>query len=310
MPPDPFVSVVVPTSDRCAVVAECLQWLRRQAYPRDRYEVIVVDDGSRDSTPATIGGLAGRGGGPAIRYLRRSRAGAGAARNTGLEHAQGELVCFLDDDALAPEGWLAALVEGARRHPDAGLLGGAVRARFEHRPPHTCEDHDLAGMHLDHGRADTEVDEVWGCNMAVRPSAVAVVGGFDERLGVGEDWDWGRRLLATGGRIVYLPAAWVVHRRLASDLVLSRLLVEYYRRGFLVGTRDSTRAPREALRLGAHSLRHAVGRRCTRGLTDAARGLGLWSGALTRRLAPPAGAGRWRRPPRRDRETPVSAPRA
>jgi len=296
MPADspPFVSVVVPTADRCAVVVDCLEHLLRQTYPGAGYEVIVVDDGSRDATPAAIDGLAAGRTDPVIRYVRQPRRGAGAARNAGLGLARGELICFLDDDALAPERWLAELVEGAGRHPDAGLLGGPVRPRFEHRPPHTCSSHDLAGMHLDHGPADTEVDEVWGCNMALRRSAVRATGAFDERLSVAEDWDWGRRLRAAGGRIVYLAEAWVVHRRLPSDLGVPRLVVEYYRRGYVVGARDASRETGGAPRAALDGLRHSARARCTRGLTDAARSLGLWSGDLARRARLPSRPGRWR----------------
>jgi GT2 family glycosyltransferase len=136
-------------------------------------------------------------------------------------------------------------------------------------------------MSLDHGPADVEVDEVWGCNMAVRPAAVRAAGGFDDRLAVAEDWDWGRRLRAAGGRIVCVAEAWVHHRRLPSDLRVPALLVEYYRRGYVVGVRDP--APADgALRAAAAALRHAARRGCTRGLTDAARNLGLWRGARVR----------------------------
>jgi GT2 family glycosyltransferase len=281
--PPPFVSVVVPTADRCAVVVGCLEHLLRQEDPGVGHEVIVVDDGSRDDTPAAVRNLEASRADQVLRYVRRPRSGAAAARNAGLEVARGELICFLDDDALAPPRWLAELVAGADRHPDAGLFGGPVRPCLEHRPPHTCPSHELAGMRLDHGPADTDVDEVWGCNMALRRSAVRATGPFDERLSVAEDWDWGHRLRAAGGRIVYLPDAWVVHRRLASDLNVSRLVVEYYRRGYVVGARDGSRETRGAPRAAIDGLRHCARARCTRGLTDASRSLGLWSGGLARR---------------------------
>ncbi len=288
----PFVSVVVPTADRCAVLVDCLEHLLRQTYPADRYEVIVVDDGSRDGTPEVVRSLAAGDSEPAVRYLRQSRRGAGAARNAGLELARAELICFLDDDALAPDRWLAALVNAADRHPGAGLLGGAVRPRFERPPPRTCTSHELAGARLDHGRHDVEVDEVWGCNMALRRSAVAATGGFDEQLAVAEDWDWGRRLRASRGRIAYVPEAWVWHRRLASDLGMVGLLIEHYRRGRVVGARDASRSPGGALGDATRALGHAACAGCTRGLTDAARSLGLWSGALSRRARRPEPPGR------------------
>jgi GT2 family glycosyltransferase len=290
--PQPFVSVVVPTADRRAILADCLEHVLRQDYPGARYEVIVVDDGSRDGTAEAVRGLAAARSGPAVRYERRQRRGAGAARNAGLAIARGELVCFLDDDALAPEGWLAALVDGARRNPEAGCVGGPVRPRVERRPPPTCGAHELAGMSLDHGPGDAEVDEVWGCNMALRPSAVRAAGGFDERLAVAEDWDWGRRLRAAGGRLVIVPEAWIHHRRLASDLRVSRLLLEYYRRGYAVGARDPSATGDDGLRAAAASLRHAARERCTRGLTDAARSLGLWCAGRVRRGRPIFRAGR------------------
>jgi GT2 family glycosyltransferase len=281
--PPPLVSVVVPTADRCELVVACVEHLLRQEYASDRYELIVVDDGSRDATPVRIRTLRAGHSETVIRYLRQPGRGPGAARNAGLELARGELICFLDDDALAPPQWLTAVVEGAARHPDAGCLGGPVRPRFERRPPPTCAVHELAGTRLDHGTADTEVDEVWGCNMTVRRAAFRTTGPFDERLAVAEDWDWGRRLRAAQGRIVYLPEAWVWHRRLRSDLKVPGLILEYYRRGYVVGTRGEARTADDPFAAAIESLRHARRERCTRGLTDSARSLGQWAGGLARR---------------------------
>lgn len=307
--PLPFVSVVVPTADRCAVLLDCLEHLLHQTHPPERFEIIVVDDGSRDGTPEAVRAFAAGRSEPVIRQVRRPCGGAGAARNAGFERARGELICFLDDDALAPAGWLSALVEGARRHPDAGCLGGPVRPRFERRPPPTCAGHELAGMSLDQGAVDVEVDEVWGCNMAVRRSAVGAAGGFDDRLAVAEDWDWGRRLRAAGGRIVLVAEAWVHHRRLPSDLRVPALLVEYYRRGYVVGVRDPACAD-GALRTAAASLRHAASGHCTRGLTDAARNLGLWRGDRVRRRRVSPRPARRRRSARRGRRRRRFAARA
>jgi GT2 family glycosyltransferase len=270
----PFVSVVVPTLPGRAVLRDCVEALLAQTYPADRREIVVVSDGPGTAVDS-----------PGVRLVTRAHGGAGAARNTGMAETSGELVCFLDDDAIPPPGWLTALVEGALRHPDAPLLGGAVRPRYEAPPPRTCAGHELAGARLDEGPRDADTQEVWGCNMALRRADFERLGGFDERLALGEDWDYGRRVIESGGRIVYLPEAWIEHRRLADDLRLRRLPLEYLRRGWLLGMRQAER-PDPALwaRRAAQQLGHAAAARCTRGLTEGAKALGLALAGLARAL--------------------------
>ena len=254
----PFVSVVVPTlPGRDALLRDCLGSLHAQTYPQNRHEVVVITDSARE--------------------------GAGAARNRGLAQTRGELICFLDDDAIAPPGWLAAMVGGAERHPDAGLVGGAVRPRFDAPPPRTCAEHDLSGAVLDEGPRDAGTDEVWGCNMAVRRELFDRLGGFDESMQLAEDWDLGRRAIEAGSRIVYLPDAWIEHRRLADDLRVRSMPLEHLRRGFVVGMRitpppDPAQCGRDALRWA----RHAASARCTRGLTEAAKASGRGLAGLAR----------------------------
>jgi GT2 family glycosyltransferase len=273
----PFVSVVVPTLPGRALLRDCLAALLAQTYPAERREIVVVSDGPG----ASLGGLEA----PGLRLVARAHGGAGAARNTGLAQTSGDPVCFIDDDALPPPGWLAALVEGALRHPDAALVGGAVRPLYEARPPRTCSEHEPAGATLDEGPRDAGTDEVWGCNMALRRASFERLGGFDERLRYGEDWDYGRRVIEAGGQIVYLPDAWIEHRRLADDLRLRALPLEYLRRGWLVGSRlAEPPRPRDQAHVAWRQLRHAAGARCTRGLTEAAKASGLALAGLARAL--------------------------
>src|SRR5690242_9239107 len=99
----PFVSIVVPTVNRHGTLADCVASLEAQDYPADRFEIVLIH-GCRD---------------------------ANAARNLGVRRARGDLICFVDDDVVAPSGWLPALISGVSRNPDAGCLGGAIRPRFE-----------------------------------------------------------------------------------------------------------------------------------------------------------------------------------
>jgi len=266
------VSVVIPARPGSPLLADCVKALLEQTY--DTREIVVVIDGH--GAPSL----------PGVQVIERERpGGAGAARNTGANAATGELICFIDDDALAPPHWLSALADGAARHPGAGILGGPVRPLYEAPPPRTCPRHDLSGGVLDEASEEIEIDEVWGCNMAVRRSAMEALGGFDEHLRLSEDWDFGRRLIAAGGRIVYLPDAWIEHRRLADDLHVRGMPLEHLRRGWLTGMRfPEAPDPRANATWARRSVGHALRTRCTRGLTDAAKGSGLALAGLARRL--------------------------
>ncbi len=273
---------MVPTGGRDAVLADCLRTLLAQDYPADCYEVIVAHNGPKQPAHLNHGP-----GPPAVRRLRIERRDANAARNAGLRAARGDPICLIDDDVLVPPGWLRAVVQGGLRHPSAGCLGGAVRPRFEAREPRTCARHELAGARLDVGGRDVPIDEVWSCNMAIRRAALDRVGPLREGLSVVHESEWEARLAKAGGTIVYLPDAWLWHRRLTSDVTPWSLVRDNFRLGYAVVALGQRLPPGHALRTALHSLAHAVGHGCTRGLTDATRAVGSLSAIA---------AGRRRRP--------------
>jgi GT2 family glycosyltransferase len=282
----PFVSVVVPTADRAPLLADCLETLVAQDYPADRYEVIVVHNG-RSRRVAPGAGRRAAADPPAVRHLRIAARDANAARNAGLGAAVGDPICLVDDDVLVPAHWLRAVVEGARRHPSAECLGGPVRPRFETREPRTCECHQLAGACLDEGLSDAVVEEVWSCNMAIRRGALDRVGPLRVGLAVVHESEWEARLRKVGGTVVYLPQAWLWHRRLTSDVRPWSLARDNFRLGYAVVALGQRLPTGYACRRIAVSLAHALARGCTRGLTDAIRSLGsLCAIAAGRRRRP------------------------
>ncbi|HVG74958.1 MAG TPA: glycosyltransferase family A protein [Thermoleophilaceae bacterium] len=273
------VTVVVPTSGRAGYLEVTLDSLRgqRTSVP---HELLVVDDGSTDGTPA----VAERFGARIVRH--EERRSLNAARNTGVREARGELIAFVDDDVHAPPGWLDAIAEGARRHPDAEAFGGPIRARFEGHAPRGCGREDPPITTLDLGAEDREAEMVWGANFAIRRSAVDRVGEFDESFarGHGDEEEWLMRLRAAGGRIVYLADAGLDHRRAPGDSGLASLARAAYHRGR--GARSSDRrhgkAPRVAreLRNVAGAGWHTVRRACPQGLIMGAHAAGRLVEAL------------------------------
>jgi glycosyltransferase involved in cell wall biosynthesis len=264
-------SIVVPTRDRANYLRVSLDSLLAQQVGAP-FEVIVVDDGSTDETPA----VAERAGAKLIRMPAR---GPNAARNAGLHAAEAELVLFVDDDIDAPRAWLAAYLDGAERHPDAEAFGGPIRARFEGRAPRSCGREPAPITTLDLGAEDREAELVWSANMAVRRQAFERVGEFDEELPqFGEEEEWVMRLRAAGGRVVYLAGARLDHRRAEGDAELATLMRGAYVRGQRLRRHDVRKGSPPTL---ARELRvlagcgwHTVRYGCPQGLVMGAHSLG------------------------------------
>src|SRR5204862_7056439 len=93
-----FVSVVVPTWNRADLLPDCLRSLRAQDYPADRFEIVVLDNGSSDATADVVRPFMDVGG-PSVRYVRLERHGSlNVARNAAIAAAHGDPICFVDDD--------------------------------------------------------------------------------------------------------------------------------------------------------------------------------------------------------------------
>ena len=270
--PKPVVSVVVPTRDRAGYLDVTLASLADQDFA-EPYEVIVVDDGSRDSTPEVVARHGARS------LVHDPPRGPNAARNEGVRVAEADLIALVDDDVFAPPGWLAALVDGARRYPEADAVGGPIRARLVGPAPRSCGREQPPVTTLDLGDEDRETDLVWSANMLLRRSAFDRVGPFDEdRPPGGDEEEWLRRVVGSGGRVFYVADAPIDHRRAGDDARLRSLMRSAYHRGFNLRGYDESRgvAPgmgRE-LRVLAGCGWHVVRRACPQGLIMGAHSWG------------------------------------
>lgn len=266
------MSVVVPTRDRAAYLEVALRSLAAQRLTAS-YEVIAIDDGSLDATP----GVVERSGARLVRH--GAPRGANAARNEGVRESAAELIAFVDDDVEMPPDWLGAMVAGALRHPEAEVFGGPIRARLDGPAPRGCGRERPPITTLDLGPEDREAELVWSANMVARRSAFERAGFFDEALPTGGDEEeWVRRLRAAGGRVMYLAAAGLDHRRTGDDARLRSLMRSAYRRGRNVRAWDRRRGEAPSL---AHELRvlagccwHTLRRACPQGLVMGAHSAG------------------------------------
>jgi GT2 family glycosyltransferase len=214
------VSVVVSTHNRAASLERTLATLVGQSGAPANWELIVVDNASRDSTRSVVASYEASI--PNLRYVYEGELGLSAARNRGVAEAAGDIIVFTDDDVLAPPDWLAELVGALERCPQAGAAGGRVELLLPGPRPEWLQP-DLEGFlaAADYGDGVHTLEPPRypvGANMAVRREWLQKVGAFKTSLGrrgksVGgsEEQELFLRLFDAGGRVVYAPNAALRH---------------------------------------------------------------------------------------------------
>ncbi|MBK6393891.1 MAG: glycosyltransferase [Betaproteobacteria bacterium] len=197
----PSISVVVPTFGRPQELRGCLEALAALDYPRDRYEVVVVDDGS-DPPVVPWAGAAD----PGCASAGCARNAGPAARNAGARAATGEILAFTDDDCRPASDWLSAIAAALARDPEA-LCGGTTTNALEHSAC-SVASHAIVDVAIEHLHAGGDDLRFFPSNnLALRADAFASIGGFDEAFRTAEDRDLCDRWLREGRPLVRAPLA-------------------------------------------------------------------------------------------------------
>jgi glycosyltransferase involved in cell wall biosynthesis len=198
------VSIVMATRNRSGKLAGAVQSVLRQDYPN--WQLVIVDDGSDDDTPATLAALAASD--DRITVITTAHQGAGAARNLALAAASGEIVCYLDDDNALEPLWLKALAWAWARQPDLDLLYGA---RVMEDPSELLPDQGtLPLVHFPiFDRRQLEVANVIDLGVLAHRRNLKEAR-FDESLASCGDWDLVLRLTETSDPLA-LPVVAMVY---------------------------------------------------------------------------------------------------
>ena len=200
----PRISIVVCSYNGAPTIRDTMEGCARLAYPD--FELIVVNDGSTDATPAIVSEY------PGARLVSTVNRGLSAARNTGWQMATGEIVAYIDDDAYPDPHWLHYLAYRFMTGDWVGVGGPNIA------PPGDGLIADCVanapGGPVQVLISDTEAEHVPGCNMAFRREALAAIDGFDVRYrAAGDDVDVCWRLQARGGKIGFHAGAMDWHHR-------------------------------------------------------------------------------------------------
>lgn len=188
--PAPLVSVVIPVKNDAARLAVCLSSLEHQDYPRECYEIIVIDNGSADDSA----GVASR---CRARVLVCPGLRVGALRNRGVASAAGEIVAFVDSDHELPTWWIRRGVDDLVANPTTKIVGSHCLA-----PPGGTWVQRTWELHRLRQRSRCEVSWLGAGNMFVRRADFDALGGFNECLVAAEDVDLCARIAQDGGRII------------------------------------------------------------------------------------------------------------
>lgn len=243
----PTLSVIIPTRENPERLRRCLTSIFTCEYPADLYEVLIVDNrpvttGVRDLFEET------RDVWPRLRYVREDTSGSASARNTGVQHAIGQICVFTDDDVVVNERWLTEIARGYQAAPDVAAVSGLLLPmELATAPQVWFEQYGGFGRGFD--RQVYDLDEhrvqedplypfaagVFGTanNFSFRRDKIHQIGGFDPALGNGTpalggvDSEIVLRLILGGHRLVYEPKAYVYHQHRRDYEALQRQIYNY-----------------------------------------------------------------------------------
>jgi len=194
----PLISVVVCTYNRADLLKLALQSLQEQTAGPETFEVIVVDNASTDHTASVVRSFIEQGW-VQLGYVHEPEQGLSVARNTGMRHARGEYVAYIDDDAKADSDWVENIARCAQEWSPDGV-GGPIFAYYLNEKPDWWLDRYGVEQVTTESRYLVEGEHLTGVNMVFRKEVLEDLGGFrpefgmkGDRLGLGEETDLIRR---------------------------------------------------------------------------------------------------------------------
>jgi glycosyltransferase involved in cell wall biosynthesis len=213
----PSVTIVIPAYNSEKTITGVIESCLNQTV---KSEVIVVDDGSDDSTAEIVKGYP-------VRYIYQENAGPAKARNTGWENATGEIILFTDSDCTPDKDWVRKMMEYHSRD-NIYVVGGSYDITNPESLLARCIHQEILERHR---KMSGEVDYLGSYNLSYRRKVLEEVGGFNEefRSASGEDNDLSYRVRKNGYKLIFDPEIKVAHHHQTKYLMY---LKEQFRHGF------------------------------------------------------------------------------
>ncbi len=226
-------SIIVPTYNRPDKLAQCLQSFVELEYPRDGFQVIVVNDSTEISVETTISPFQNK---LNLTLLTQPNSGPATARNTGAFVAEGKFLVFTDDDCTVAADWLQNLEKRFMETPDCLIGGRTVNALLDNIYS-TASQQLIDYLYSYYNAIGDRAQFFTSNNFALAAEAFQKIGGFDTTfsLAAGEDREFCFRWLNTGGRALYAPEVTVYHSHALTLGKFWRQQFNYGRGAFLFG---------------------------------------------------------------------------
>jgi GT2 family glycosyltransferase len=235
------LSIIVATYNRKNELESLLDSFAHQSLPSDRFEVIIVDDGSTDSTRTFITDI--RQSLPfTLHYEYQENRGPGYARTRGMERATGDVFLFIDSDCIAPPHYLESVRRAFMERP-IDAFGGPDRTADDFSAWDKAVNYTMTSFLTTGGLRGTSGKKLAtyyprSFNMGFRSEVFQKIGGFGSIYHYGEDIEFSHRIIKSGARVAFLPDAYVFHRRRSSPGLFARQVYKMGRARVQLGRID------------------------------------------------------------------------
>jgi glycosyltransferase involved in cell wall biosynthesis len=205
----PFFSIIIPTFNRPVQLTTCLQSLTLLDYPREHFEVIVVDDGSKIPPEAVVSSFQNR---LNLTLVTQPHSGPAIARNKGATRAKGEFLAFTDDDCTPAPNWLKALATRFDGPPD-NMIGGRTLNMLPNNPYSTTSYLLIEYLYSYYNANPDRAQFFTSNNLTLPTDRFHKIGGFDIFFprAAAEDREFCERWLRYGHRMTYAPEVLIYH---------------------------------------------------------------------------------------------------
>ena len=236
-------SIIIPTYNRPQPLTNCLQSLADLDYPDNRFEVIIVDDGSKISLKTVVKPLQNQ---LNLTLIPQANAGPATARNTGAKQAQGKFLAFIDDDCTPANNWLQVLETYLIAHAN-DLIGGCIINALSENIYATSSQALLDYIYASYQNKTKFPQFFTSNNIALSAENFWAIGGFDTNfpLAAAEDREFCDRLLSHNYKMRYAPEAIVYHAHHLTLKTFYRQHFNYGRGAFLFHKSYSQRHPQQ-----------------------------------------------------------------